>query len=176
MAALILTAAPPDQDSLSHGMIYRFDGSDNNGTIGDWGRANSALLNIAPLAYADGYALPAGSDRPNPRVISNALAQQDTSVPDPRGLTNFIWAWGQFLDHDLDLTSELSADEAAAQNRFISIPVPAGDAYLDPFGRGNVTIELRDTVFIEGTGIDANTPRQLPNVVTSCCTKMKPLI
>ena len=89
------------------------------------------------------------------------------SIPDPRGLTNVIWAWGQFLDHDLDLTPELSYQEAARQDRFISIPVPSGDPYLDPFGTGEVSIELRDTVRMEGTGTDPSNPSQLPNVVTS---------
>ena len=146
---------------------YTYDGTQNNLSHPAWGAVQTALISIAPLAYADGVSTPAGGDRPNPRVISNALAQQDVSIPDPRGLTNFIWAWGQFLDHDLDLTPELSYPEAARQDRFISIPVPTGDPYLDPFGTGNVSIEMRDTVRMAGTGTDPTNPSQLPNVVTS---------
>ncbi len=146
---------------------YSLDGSFNNLADPNLGSTNSSLLAVAPLAYGDGYSTFAGGDRPNPRVISNALAQQDESMPDPRGLTNFIWAWGQFLDHDLDLTPELSDTEAASQDRFINIPVPVGDPYLDPFSTGTRVIEMRDTVFIEGTGTDPGNPRQLPNIITS---------
>ncbi len=146
---------------------YAFDGTQNNLSHPEWGVVQTPLISIAPLAYADGVSAPAGGKRPNPRVISNALAQQEVSIPDPRGLTNVIWAWGQFLDHDLDLTPELSAADAAAQDRFISIPVPAGDPYLDPTGSGTVTIEMRDTVTLEGTGTDPANPSQLPNVVTT---------
>ena len=155
----------------SHGVTlfsgYAYDGTQNNFSHPAWGAVQTPLISIAPLAYADGASTPAGGNRPNPRVISNALAQQDVSIPDPRGLTNVIWAWGQFLDHDLDLTPELSYQEAARQDRFISIPVPSGDPYLDPFGTGEVSIELRDTVRMEGTGTDPSNPSQLPNVVTS---------
>ncbi len=152
---------------IENSYVYPFDGGYNNLAYVDWGIANSPLLNMAPLAYEDEYSTPTGSDRPNPRVISNALAQQNESIPDPRGLTNFIWAWGQFLDHDLDLTPELSYEEASSQDRFINIPVPAGDPYLDPSGTGTMTIEMRDTVYMEGTGTDTENPRQLPNIVTS---------
>ncbi len=157
----------PATSAFTDAGTYSFDGTQNNPLQPDWGAIQTPLISVAPLAYADDVSTPAGGNRPNPRVISNALAQQDISIPDPRGLTNFIWAWGQFLDHDLDLTPELSAADAAAQGRFISIPVPAGDPYLDPTGSGTVTIELRDTVTIEGTGTDPSNPSQLPNVVTT---------
>ena len=43
-------------------------------------------------------------DRANPRSISNALAAQSGSIPAKRNLSDFVWQWGQFLDHDIDLT------------------------------------------------------------------------
>ena len=143
------------------------DGTGNNLGNPDYGVANAALLNAVPLDYTDGFSTPAGTDRPNPREISNTVSVQEEDIPDPRGLTDFIWAWGQFLDHDLGLTPELSAEEAEAQGRFINVPVPAGDPFLDPDGTGEVEIEIRDFVFIEGTGTDASNPRQLPNVITA---------
>ena len=135
------------------------DGTGNNQSNPDYGAADSPLLDIAPLAYSDAVYTPAGQDRPNPRTISNALSQQNGDVPDPRGLTNFIWAWGQFLDHDLDLTPEGQEP--------IDIQVPAGDPWLDPQGTGNITISMNDSEYIDGTGTDASNPRQLPNKITS---------
>ncbi|PSN17993.1 peroxidase, partial [filamentous cyanobacterium CCP5] len=139
---------------------YTVTGSGNNLDNPDWGEAGHPLLNLAPLEYGDGYSTPAGSDRPNPRVISNALAQQDQLTPESRGLSNWIWAWGQFLDHDLSLTPD-------TRDRPITIPVAAGDPYLDPFGSGQVGISMGDTVFLTDTGTDPTNPRQLPNEVTS---------
>ncbi|MGB7440461.1 MAG: peroxidase family protein [Coleofasciculaceae cyanobacterium] len=152
---------------LPNPQYQSFDGRGNNLQYPQFGAADTPLLDIAPLDYSNGFSTPAGQNRPNPRVISNAISQQIGDILDPRGLTDFIWAWGQFLDHDLSFTPELSRQEASAQGRFINIPVPAGDPFLDPLGTGNVVIEVRDSEFIEGTGTNANNPRQLPNVITS---------
>ena len=140
--------------------VQSFDGTGNNLQNPEYGTTNTALVNIAPLDYTDGFSTPAGQDRPNSRVISNAISQQEGDIFDPRGLTNFIWAWGQFLDHDLSLTPENGSEP-------VSIPVPAGDPFLDPQNTGNVVIELADSQVIEGTGTDINNPRQLPNVITA---------
>lgn len=144
-----------------------FDGTGNNPYYPDYGATNTPLLDKVPPAYSDGYSTPTGEDRPNPRVISNTLSQQEKDIFDPRGLTNMIWAFGQFMDHDLDLTPELSREEAEAENRLYNIPVPAGDPDLDPDRTGKVIIEVRDTVFIKGTGNGPDNYRQLPNVITS---------
>ncbi|MDJ0695133.1 peroxidase family protein [Mastigocoleus sp. MO_188.B34] len=140
--------------------VQSFDGTGNNLQNPEYGVTDSALVDIAPLNYGDGFSTPTGEDRPNPREISNAISQQNEDIFDPRGLTNFIWAWGQFLDHDLSLTPEDGSKP-------VSIPVPAGDPFLDPQNTGNVVIELNDSQVIEGTGTGDNNPKQLPNVITA---------
>lgn len=135
------------------------DGTGNNLQNPEYGAVDAPLINIAPLAYSDGFSTPNGQNRPNPRTISNAISQQQGDILDPNGLTDFIWGWGQFLDHDLSLTPD--------SNRPINIPVPAGDEFLDPQGNGNVVIGVDDSVFIESTGTDPNNPRQLPNEITA---------
>ena len=140
-----------------------FNGTGNNVNNSELGSAGSAILNIAPLDYGDGFSTPSGQDRLNPRIISNRLAQQTEDIPSDRGLTNLIWAFGQFLDHDLDLIPESSEE--------VIIPVPEDDPFLnlvlDPEATGEVGIPLGDSAFIEGTGTDANNPRQLPNNITA---------
>ena len=37
----------------------------------------------------------------NERVLSDEYCSQSESIPDPRGLSNLVWAWGQFIDHDI---------------------------------------------------------------------------
>ncbi len=136
-----------------------FDGTGNNVNNSELGSAGSAILNLAPLDYGDGFSTPSGQNRLNPRIISNQLAQQTEDIPSDRGLTNLIWAFGQFLDHDLDLIPE-GLEEAP-------IPVPEGDLFLDPEATGKVEIPLNDSAFIEGTGTDLTNPRELPNNITA---------
>ncbi|NEQ49236.1 MAG: hypothetical protein F6K11_03760 [Leptolyngbya sp. SIO3F4] len=139
------------------------DGFGNNLFNPSLGAAGSNLVDSVPLAYGDGFSTPAGQDRPNARVISNALSQQLEDTPEPRGLTNFIWVWGQFLDHDISLSPEVSREVAAAENRNIVIPVPFDDPALTP---GNI-IALRDSEFTSGTGTDPTNPRRIPNEITA---------
>ena len=79
---------------------------------------------------------------------------QHQSIPDSRGLSHFIWAWGQFLDHELDLTGEHQPPE------FLSLIVPASDAQYA--GR---KIPFRRSTFDPATGI--TDPREQINQITS---------
>jgi len=133
------------------------DGRGNNRIWTDFGAADNRQGDRVQLEYGDGFSTPAGQDRPNARVISNVLGQQDQSMPEPRGLTNLIWGWGQFLDHDITLTPE---SETAPR---INIAVPEGDPNLDLGNR----ITIGDTGFAEGTGTGANNPRRLENEITA---------
>lgn len=120
------------------------DGSGNNVDNPDFGSTEIELLRIANPEYEDGVSEPAGESRPSAREISNAVAAQSESVLNDRGLTDYIWIWGQFLDHDIDLTE--GADPAEEFN----IEVPGGDAWFDPFSTGEVEIGLSRSVYVEG--------------------------
>src|SRR5262245_34070857 len=89
------------------------DGAGNNLAHPDWGSAGVDLLRRAVAQYADGLSAPAGADRPNAREISNALVAQPEDTPlNDREMSAFIYAWGQFIDHDLDLTTSASPTDA----------------------------------------------------------------
>jgi len=60
---------------------------------------------------------------PNPRNVSNTLMAQSSSHENDRCLTNLVWLWGQFLDHDITLTPT-DPDEGE--------PIPIEDP-SDPF-------------------------------------------
>ena len=115
-----------------------FDGTGNNLLHTDWGSTNENFVRVAPAAYGDGISTPAGASRASARQISNLVAAQPTDSEglSEAGLSAMAYAWGQFLDHDLDLT--LSASPAEAFN----VAVPTGDAYFDPAGTGTKTIPL----------------------------------
>ena len=140
--------------------FYTIDGTDNNSDNPDYGSVGSNLYNVAPIDYGDGISSPAGGDRPNARVISNTLAQQDELIVSDRGLTNFSWAFGQFVDHDITLTPENEELE-------VEITVPTGDSFLDPESTGAVTIPLDYTAFAEGTGTSVDNAAQITNNITA---------
>ncbi len=143
------------------------DGSGNNLANPHFNVVNTAFLNIAPVDYGNGFSTPAGSDRPNPRTISNALFVQTEDIPDEREMSNLTWVMGQFLDHDLTLNRDLTPQEQVLMGEpNPNIPVPAGDPVFDPAGTGNAIIPLRPAAFFPNTGTDPSNPRRLVNTVT----------
>ena len=157
MNSLIIDFEPNNFSSTN---FYSLDGTGNNLANPHHGSVQSELLNITPLDYGDRISSPAGANRPNSRVISNTLSQQDSFILSDHGLTNFSWAFGQFIDHDIILTPEVAGSE-------VEIAVPAGDAYLDPQGTGRVTIPLDRTAFTPETGTSIENPAQISNQITA---------
>ncbi len=139
---------------------YRtFDGRHNNPEHPEWGAAGSHLLQTFGLYYSDGISAPAGAGRPNPREVSNQIFAQDRDLRDPMRLSDFCWAFGQFLDHDIGLTPD--GEEMAL------IQVPAGDPWFDPFGQGSAVIPMHRNLFDPATGTGPDNPRRHPNVITA---------
>ncbi len=135
------------------------DGQGNNLANPLIGSAGISLRRIVPSAYSDGLSQLAGPDRPSARAISNALSAQNESVPNGANASDFLWQWGQFLDHDIDLTD--GADPAEPAN----IAVPTGDPWFDPTGSGSVEIPMNRSLYDSASGIDR--PRQQSNEVTA---------
>jgi Animal haem peroxidase len=96
-----------------------FDGSGNNLSSPGLNTAGTAVDRIGPAHFADGVSDPL--DGPNPRTISNVVVGEgDANVPNEQGVSAFMYAWGQFIDHDLTLTRSDGIND-------ISILVPDGD-------------------------------------------------
>ena len=99
------------------------------------GGAAIQLLRISPVAYADGISAPALPNNPSARLVSNIVDNQadpnnptqDIATVDQNSLGDFGYAFGQFIDHDMDLTPGGGAS--------FPIPVPVGD----PIGGANDT-------------------------------------
>ena len=142
--------------------FYSIDGSGNNVENPDFGATDTALLRIADADYADGVSAPGGENRPSARVISNTLsAANPEGTPSERDLSSFAFIWGQFLDHDIDLS------EADEHSEAFNIEVPVGDPLFDPFGTGEVEIPLTRSAFAEGTGTSVVNPAQQINEITA---------
>jgi len=123
------------------------DGTGNNVTHPEWGSTEQPFLRFAPLGYADGVSTPAGPTRPSARAISNALCAASGTKPNTRGASDFVWQWGQFLDHDLDLTPVADPVEP------FDVLVPAGDPFFDPTKTGTAEIGLDRSFFITVKGV-----------------------
>jgi hypothetical protein len=135
------------------------DGSDNNPAQPAIGKAGTPLTRLAAPAYADGIAGLAGPNRAGPREISNAVSAQSAPITNPLGASDYLWQWGQFLDHDLDLTDGTDPPQAA------DILIPPGDPQFDPDGFGNVVIAFNRSRFDPDSAPDQ--PRQQLNDITT---------
>jgi peroxidase len=140
--------------------VAAIDGSGNNLSHPTWGGAGVALIRKALAAYADGVSAPAGTARPSAREISNAIADTDGTLLNERNLSAMVYAWGQFLDHDIDLTPS-GGTEA------LDVVVPTGDPSFDPLGTGTKVIPLSRSIYDPATGTSAANPRQQVNVITA---------
>jgi hypothetical protein len=138
------------------------DGTGNNIMHLDWGSAGIQLLRQSAADYSDGISTPAGADRPSARAISNAIAAAlpDGTIND-RNLSAFVYAWGQFIDHDMDLTVNGSPTEA------FNILVPQGDESFDPLGTDTQIIGLNRSQYDLTTGTSTENPRQQINSITA---------
>ncbi|MEO1526373.1 MAG: peroxidase family protein [Planctomycetota bacterium] len=145
--------------------VRTIDGTGNNVENPDFGSAHVELLRVGEADYAGGVSEPAGADRPSAREISNLLSAADPEgTANDRGLSAFVFMWGQFLDHDIDL-SEAPSEESDQVS--FDIQVPTGDPLFDPFGTGQVTIPLTRSEFAEGTGTSADSPAEQLNIITA---------
>lgn len=136
------------------GAARPIDGVGSNPDNPDFGSAGQTQLRLAEANFADGIGEIADEGLPNPRVISNTIAAQDGDEPNELGGSSFLFAWGQFIDHDLDLTPEGTTEDA-------SIPVPDGD----PVFADGSEIHFERAEPVDGTGETA--PREFANVITA---------
>ena len=137
--------------------VAPIDGVGNNVANPDWGSAGTVLLRLAPPAYADGIFSPALPNNLSPRLISNILNDQaetnneDIATVDQNSLSDFGYAFGQFIDHDMDLTPDTGA----------AFPIPV--AADDPIGPQS--LPFFRSVIDPLTGVTS--PAQQVNVVTA---------
>lgn len=165
-AVLALNIALPSIQSVAYAVspdTRSIDGSQNNITNVNWGKSDSDLLRTPTGShYGDSIGELAGSDRPNPRAISNAVSAQNATTENTRGLSDYAWAWNQFAEKDM-VTLGLPPSAVAEVSK---ITVPTGDPVFDPTSTG-----IRKLFFtrsehnpVTGTGLIA---REQENKTTS---------
>ena len=141
--------------------VESVNGTGNNLANSNWGSAGSDLLRLAAAAYADGVSAPALPNDLRARAISNLLNNQadpsdpsrDIATIDANSLSDFGYAFGQFMDHDLDLTPDGGA----------SLPIAV--AADDPIGPNAMPFTRSATD--PATGTSTTNPSQQITTVTS---------
>lgn len=138
LALLALGAAPAAAfDRL-------IDGRNTHPTATNRGAAGQPLIRINYLTdYAGIHGrIISEPARPNARTISNTLSNQTASKPSARGLSDFIFGWGQFLDHDMGLSTTSAGSGVNG-----SAPIAVGPG--DPLGP-NVIAFTRSNFVVDG--------------------------
>ena len=132
---------------------YAIDGR-NNPTDPGLNAVGATFARLGEAHYADGISTLVSG--PNPRAISNiVVGEGDATIPNPQGLSGMLYAWGQFIDHDLDLSP---TDRVTP----ISIVIPPGDAY---FPAGSV-LPMTRAVIDPATGPGTGEPATATNAIT----------
>ena len=132
------------------------DGSANNAARPTWGQAGTQMPRVGAANYADGKSQMVSG--PSPRYISNRVFNDvGQNLFSENNTSQWAWAWGQFVDHDLDLRDETPAQEA-------DMPYDKHDP-LESFSNDVGSIAFSRTPAAPGTG--TTNPRQQINTISS---------
>jgi len=149
-------APPPTHTPDPHALEFRsVDGSGNNLTTPADNAAGSNFTRIGPAHFAGNDGHTPIDNGINPRDVSNiVVGEGDAEVTNAQGLSDWMYAWGQFVDHDLDLMKSGTTP--------FNIKVPDGDPN---FGDGAV-IGVNRVAMAQGTGTDGQHPATAINKIT----------
>jgi hypothetical protein len=136
--------------------VRTLDGAGNNVSNPAWGQAGTQYSRVAAPNYADGIGrMVAG---PSPRSVSNRVFNDaGQNLFSENDISQWGWAWGQFIDHDIGLRDERAAEDASMAFDFKD--------KLDGFLNGSGSIPLSRTPAAPGTGVTS--PRQQINTISS---------
>src|SRR5437870_802440 len=156
LCTIILVAHPVEPSAAMSIAVRTLDGSGNNARHPDWGSASTQHLRVGPPRYADGVAAMVGG--PPARYVSDRIFNDvGQNLFSENGVTQWAWAWGQFMDQDFGLRAETPAESAA-------IPFDALDP-LEEFTNDFGAIGFHRTPAAPGTGV--RSLRQQINTISS---------
>ncbi|MFZ4374504.1 MAG: peroxidase family protein, partial [Mycobacterium sp.] len=144
----IAPAPRPPRPSISYRSI---DGSGNNLATTGLNVVGATFTRIGAAQFSDGISA-LRTDLPNARTVSNLVVAGNAETPNAEGLSGMMYAWGQFIDHDINLTLSDNVTH-------IDVTVPAGDPTLSG------SISLTRSVIDPLTGV-AGKPAVTTNNVT----------
>src|SRR5262245_61649889 len=132
------------------------DGTGTNADHPTWGQAGTLYSRVAAPNYADAIGqMPSG---PSPRYISNRIFNDvGQNLFSENDVSQWGWAWGQFIDHDIGLRDERPAENAP-------MPYDRHD-HLETFANDTGTLAFSRTPAAGGTGVGS--PREQVNTLSS---------
>ncbi|MCB0320143.1 MAG: peroxidase family protein [Bdellovibrionales bacterium] len=131
-------------------------GEGNNSEHPTMGMAGMPFKRMMKPAYRDGIGDPQGPELPSARLVSNQCADQLSQRFNDKGVSDFVWQWGQFLDHDITLTPTMAPAEE------LKIEIPKGDRFFDPTGSGDKWMRMERSFYTMVDGV-----RQQVNEITA---------
>ncbi|NTS75558.1 peroxidase [Catenovulum sp. SM1970] len=152
---------PLDNPICERVLVRAIDGTCNNVVKPRLGAAGIQLLRVFPSAYQDGlsqlveHSPNSQLARKNPREISNIVAAQAEDMPSLNQLSQMVFQWGQFIDHDLDIDADIN--QAHGNGETVIIDQVLGDLFP--------AVHFERSNYDETTGID--TPREQMNHITA---------
>ncbi|KAJ3383875.1 hypothetical protein HDU84_003315 [Entophlyctis sp. JEL0112] len=116
------------------------DGTGNNIAHPLWGSTGDAFIRSVPPAYGPDQT-PAGLERPNARLVSNALFGLSPAFLNDFGTSDFLTAWGVYVHLDVTFVPKNDSEP-------FPIQVPQYDPNFDPYGTNKSIIPMSRASFI----------------------------
>ena len=141
--------------------IESLDGSGNNVAHPTWGQAGLAYARQGTAHYADGISTPVSG--PNARFISNrVMNDKSLDIFSDRRVSQWVWQWGQFLDH----TFGHRIEQGSGADPF-NIAFSSTDPLEDFNNNNSNVIGFNRSPNTPGTGTSTSNPRQQTNQLGS---------
>jgi peroxidase len=153
--------AKNNHSSGAHAPYRSYDGTNNNidAQKSDWGATYIPLFReLSPqFGTSDPNNAIAGATRPSPRQISNAVVDEPVTTFNSRGLSAFVYVWGQFIDHDMSLTPTDTIESVPialpTDEKVFTQPIPFSRSQIYP---GSGVTSPRDEINLNTAWIDAS--------------------
>src|SRR5262245_28096415 len=153
IAATTLGAGSVSADSFT---ARTLDGSGNNVAHPAWGQAGTQYLRVASANYADGIGKMVSG--PSPRYVSNRIFNDGgQNLFSENDISQWGWAWGQFIDHDIGLRVERPGENG-------DMSYDSRDK-LEDFSNDTGALGFSRSPAAPGTG--TSSPRQQINTISS---------
>ena len=144
-------------DALTPFLVRSLDGRNNNLANPSWGQAGTKYSRVGRTNYADGKNTQVGG--PGPRFTSNRVFNDvGQNVFSERGVSQWGWTWGQFMDHVFGLAEGGGEPSSIAFN--------SGDP-LESFTNDIGAMSFTRDKPAPGTGTSALNPREHVNTLSS---------
>jgi hypothetical protein len=156
-----IVAVAPGAQATTGFAIESLDGSGNNVNHPTWGQAGLAYARQGTAHYADGISQPVSG--PSARFISNRVFNDESlDIFSNRRVSQWVWQWGQFLDH----TFGHRIEQGAGADPF-NIAFNSADPLEQFNNSGSNVLGFNRSPNTPGTGTSTSNPRQQTNQLGS---------